>query len=73
MFPPLESSTTMGKLLTLIVAQAIPAKANKTEMSHDGDALVMKMAPKNANAYNATPMRMDFLRPILLASNPTGM
>ena len=73
MSPPLASSTTIGKELTLIVAQPIPAKIKTGYITSSCVSEVMKLPIKNADAKMITPAKIVFLLPILQAMLPTGM
>ena len=53
--PPLHSSTTMGKELTLMVAQAMPARANMTFISRVGLSARRKLATPKATVSMMTP------------------
>ena len=63
----------MGKELTLMVAQPMPARLNTAYMMASGEVRPMKMPAKNAEASMMTPARMAFFRPILEETIPTGM
>ena len=62
----------MGKELTLMVAQAIPARANMAFISMVGLSALRKAATVKAVVSMTTPARMVFFRPALEAMKPTG-
>ena len=62
----------MGKEFTLMVAQAMPARANMAFMSMEGLLSRRKAATPKATVSMMTPARMVFFRPTLEAIIPTG-
>ena len=62
----------MGKLFTLMVAQAMPARANMTFIAIGLLSARRKLAIRKEAVSITTPARMVFLRPTLLAMIPTG-
>ena len=62
----------MGKEFTLIVAQAMPARANMQFISSGLLPARRKDAVPKAMVSITTPARMVFLRPALEAMMPTG-
>ena len=72
---PLHISTTMGRELTLMAAQARPTRAKTMYMAkfRVEKAVVSRKPVKKQAASSAQPARMVFRRPTLEATAPMGM